>query len=219
MSLFHPDIPFVPSPHFSSREGMTIEGTILHYTAGGSTAGTVQWFQDPASKASSHFVLSREGKFTQMVALDQAAWHAGASEMKYRGQLRRGANRFTLGIEICNHGLLYRDSQDRFWYELAGGMKPYKQAAKPKEATLVFESGHTVSGWWEPYTDAQVDALMWLIQELQKRDYKSAVSTIVGHEEICVPAGRKIDVGPLFPWRRFNRGVRATKAIVDGTEV
>ena len=220
VNQFHPDIPFFPSPNFSSRMGCSVEGVVLHYTGSGSTSGTIKWFQMPESKVSAHFVLSREGKFTQMVEIDNAAWHAGASEMNYKGVPKQGANYFTLGIEISNHGPLHLGMDGKFYYELAGTMKLYKQVGTPKQATLVV-GGQSITSWWEPYPNDQIIALDWFFQELKKSKYASAINNIRGHEEIAIPVGRKLDPAALFPWALFGRpkGTRITKAIIGGTEV
>ncbi|TDR38741.1 N-acetylmuramoyl-L-alanine amidase [Tahibacter aquaticus] len=65
----------------------------------------------------------------------------------------------------------------------------------------------------EPYTAAQIDALLLLLQQL-RHDYPS-LRWIAGHEELDtteVPASdnaslkvrRKRDPGPLFPWQRLR---------------
>lgn len=211
---FHPNIPFAPSPHFSSRGGKSVEGIVVHYTAGGSAKGSIAWAQDPASKVSWHFIIARNGDVTQQVALDKAAWHAGASEMKYRGEMTAGANRFTIGIELANHGYLYRDKNERFLYELAGNMRRYRQKGVPVYGKLIYDNGNEIEGWWEPFPDAQIDGLDWLLKELQANDYKAAVANMAGHEEIAMPFGsRKRDPGMAFPWKRFGReDGRRTKA-------
>jgi N-acetyl-anhydromuramyl-L-alanine amidase AmpD len=50
------------------------KGLTLHGTAGG---GTVEWFLNPTSKVSAHYVVGQEGSVTQMVSEDDTAWHNG----------------------------------------------------------------------------------------------------------------------------------------------
>jgi N-acetylmuramoyl-L-alanine amidase len=68
----------------------------------------------------------------------------------------------------------------------------------------------------EPYPDAQVDALVGLLQALQSE--LPALRYIAGHEDLdtaMVPASddpailvaRKRDPGPLFPWQRLLAGI------------
>lgn len=78
----------------------------------------------------------------------------------------------------------------------------------------------------EPYTDAQIDALIHLLHDLQRR--LPRLQWIAGHEDLdtdMVPASndpakrvhRKRDPGPHFPWQRIKAAV-ALKRIPVGTK-
>lgn len=62
------------SPNHSSRQGNKIEYVVLHSTAGG-YAGSVAWLCNPASNASVHYVIGRDGKIACLVDEARAAWH------------------------------------------------------------------------------------------------------------------------------------------------
>ena len=53
------------------------------------------------------------------------------------------------------------------------------------------------------YMPLQLDALVELCLSLCVR-YRIAVDRIVGHADIVVPAGRKRDPGPHFPWNQVR---------------
>jgi N-acetylmuramoyl-L-alanine amidase len=59
-----------------------------------------------------------------------------------------------------------------------------------------------------PYPDAQIDALVALCVELGARYPAITLDRIVGHEHIAVPAGRKTDPGPHFPWDAVRARIR-----------
>lgn len=62
-------------------DGNTIRYIVIHDTEG-SYDGTVQWFQNPNSYTSSHYVIrSSDGEVTQMVRTKDVAWHAGSWNM------------------------------------------------------------------------------------------------------------------------------------------
>ena len=67
---------------------------VIHYTAGLDDQGAINWFRNPASSASAHFVVGRNGEVTQMVACNRRAWHAGKSRW---GQLT-DLNYHSIGI-------------------------------------------------------------------------------------------------------------------------
>jgi len=56
----------------------------------------------------------------------------------------------------------------------------------------------------EPFTEAQVDALIRLLDDLTSR-HRIPKTAVIGHSDLA--PGRKIDPGPLFPWKRlFDAG-------------
>jgi N-acetylmuramoyl-L-alanine amidase len=50
---------------------------------------------------------------------------------------------------------------------------------------------------WEPFPQAQVDHIVWLVRQIAER-HKVAPENILGHSDIAPQ--RKQDPGPLFPW-------------------
>ena len=72
----------------------------------------------------------------------------------------------------------------------------------------------------EPYPDAQIEALIGLLQQLQSQ--LPALRFIAGHEDLdteqetavddpTVLVPRKRDPGPLFPWARVMESIRLTR--------
>lgn len=199
------DYPFVQSPNFSSRRGKTATAIVIHYTGGGDADGSISWLCNPQSKASAHFVISRSGDIRQLVDLECAAWHAGVSEMEVRGSMVANCNWFTIGVELANHGYLQKLNGD-FFYEVGRSLKKYRREP-PKFGRLEYDNGQNFEGWFEPYPDAQIDALQGLLAKLSVSGWREAAQNLIGHEEIALPLGRKQDPGPLFPWNRFLRQV------------
>src|ERR687898_661080 len=70
------------------RPIQSIDRLVVHVTEG-SFWGSVRWLQNPRAHASSHFVVSRNGKIVQLVHLSDIAWHAG----------HWGTNEQSVGIE------------------------------------------------------------------------------------------------------------------------
>jgi N-acetyl-anhydromuramyl-L-alanine amidase AmpD len=59
--------------------------------------------------------------------------------------------------------------------------------------------GPLPDGTWQPYPEAQLDALVWVATRLREH---YPVRYVFGHEH-CAP-GRKRDPGPAFPWARLG---------------
>ena len=54
--------------------------------------------------------------------------------------------------------------------------------------------------YWQPYGEAQMQALITLLKDLVKR-HDLPIDSIIGHSDIAPQ--RKVDPGPLFPWKRL----------------
>jgi hypothetical protein len=81
-----------PSPNFSSRNGAKVTHLVWHSTAG-SYAGAVAWLCDTRADASAHLVIREDGgEVSQLVRLEDKAWHAAAW------------NGFSVGVEHASTG-------------------------------------------------------------------------------------------------------------------
>lgn len=163
---------------------------ILHYTASLTTQEAVSWFETPAARASAHLVIGRDGKIVQMVAFDEIAWHAGASEWGTLTDL----NRYSIGVEIVDAGKLQR--QAGRWVDWKWRVVPDDQVV---ELTHKLES--TPAGW-QVYTEAQLESA--LESALALHAAYSFVD-IVGHDDVA--PSRKRDPGPAFPLLSFRSKV------------
>ena len=91
-----------PSPnHYPASYYKEIKYLIIHATAADSWNSTKNWFLNPQSKASSHYVVDKNGDIYQMVDEIFPAWHAGLSKWENNEDL----NRYSIGIEIVNNSI------------------------------------------------------------------------------------------------------------------
>ena len=98
--LAMPTTEWSPSPNYSAgRLGRTPIAIVDHITAG-SFPGCLSWLQNPASKASAHYLVTKTGSIVQMVKEGDRAWHAGIRN-KPNWSLYDGTNpnNYTIGIE------------------------------------------------------------------------------------------------------------------------
>jgi N-acetylmuramoyl-L-alanine amidase len=177
-------LPYLASAHHGGI--ITPRFLVIHYTGGGSAAGTIAWFRDPVSRVSAHLVIGRDGKVTQMVPLNREAWHAGQSRW---GNLS-GLNRHSIGIELDNAGCLIR----------SGGkwVSPLTRRSYPDSEVTVAPHKNdppgTVPSGWHAYTPEQIEATLECGMALT---HHYALADVLGHDDIS--PGRKRDPGPDFP--------------------
>ncbi len=185
------DIEQIACPKNSEKFKENLPDTIvIHYTAGRSGLSSAKYLAKNNVQASAHIVIDRSGKIFQLVAFDTIAWHAGKS--KYGN--RKGLNRYSIGIELDNAGIL-QQTGDRYlsWF---GKQYPPTEVVKAKHRNEHSEK------FWHTYTEEQL-ARCYELCELLIETY--GIRMIVGHEEIA--PGRKQDPGPAFPLDKFRNNL------------
>ncbi len=175
---------------------------VLHDTASRLVAGSAaNYLRTNPAKVSVHFVVERDGAIEQQVRTDRRANHAGASV--YHG--RSGCNDFSIGIEIVSPGRMTRVGGEALtWFG-----KRFDIAAHGIEEIETPEHGQ---GLWMPYTEAQIEAVEWLCQELfASIDTLKDITT-----HWYVSPGRKVDPNPLFPLEQLRSRVFGREEPVAG---
>lgn len=160
---------------------------VMHYTAAQNAAGSISWLCNPAAKASAHLVVDQVGVITQLVKLNERAWHAGVS--KWKG--KTDCNGFSIGIEMANPGFLTKRADGKF-YDVTGKVVP---------ANMVIIAAHKNGGPekpWMVYPIAQIEACVEAALAIVEA---YGIKEIVGHEDVA--PGRKTDPGPAFPMVSF----------------
>ena len=87
-----------PSPNFDQRRPSYV---ILHHTTNDTAEKALGTLTSPASRVSSHYLISRDGTIIYLVDEAARAWHAG--ESFWAGQ--RDLNSASIGIELDNNGV------------------------------------------------------------------------------------------------------------------
>lgn len=174
-------VPFVRSPN--QGNGIDPRFLVLHYTAGLTAPGAIEWFKNPAAAASAHLVIDRAGGLTQMVGFNKRAWHAGKSAWKDLAAM----NRFSIGIEIVNAGRLKRSE--------SGDWMSWNSVKIPPDQVIVAQhKNDDAPTGWQIYPEAQIASTLSVVVALHA-EYE--FEDILGHEDIA--PGRKSDPGPAFP--------------------
>lgn len=168
---------------------------VMHYTAGASYGSSVNWLKNKRAKASAHLVVGRKGEVVQLVPFNSIAWHAGQSQ--WRGRV--GLNKYSIGIEIANAGLLER--------RVNGYYTSFGRKVPDEKVVIARHKHHDDEQAWEAYTSEQIEIVEELCVALMD---EYPIKEIVGHDDIAPK--RKKDPGPAFPLEALRNRLLYTRA-------
>lgn len=173
------DPAYGPSPNYEAgRAGKAIRAVCIHIAEGG-YKGSIQWLSNPASQASSHFVISLDGRIAQLVSIYDTAWTNGAT---YRVQKPK---KWT---DELWKGIGWYSPDDQFmrpsWPHMA------VDRSNPNYATVSIEhQGFTGKPWPDAMREANARLLQWLRQQPGMPTIYVVGDTLIGHNMIN-PASR-----------------------------
>jgi N-acetylmuramoyl-L-alanine amidase len=106
------------------------------------------------------------------------------------------------GGQVSAHYLLGEDGaiyqlvsdEHRAWHAGAGSWGTIHELNSASIGIEIDNDGR------EPFPDAQIDALVRLLEDLTTR-HRIPRTEVIGHSDLA--PGRKVDPGPLFPWKRL----------------
>lgn len=89
--------------HATDRDGpYRLDMVVVHVTEGDAQS-TVQWFNDPRSHVSAHYLVQKDGTILQFVQEGDTAWHAGrvqaATAPLVLERIGANPNSYSIGIE------------------------------------------------------------------------------------------------------------------------
>jgi AmpD protein len=168
---------FLPSPHHRSRGGAEVELIVVHYIS-----------CPPGSLATGDV----EALFLGM--LDPA---------------KHPAYREVAGRELSAHFVV--DRAGRVTQFVATDRAAYHAGAsrwRGREGCNDFSIGiELIGGPERDFTARQYASLARLCCGLMREHPKIRERNVVGHSQIAVPRGRKVDPGPRFDWGRLRRDI------------
>lgn len=164
------------------------QGAVIHYTAGRDGTGAID---QGIVNGYCYFLITKDGTIHQSFPLDEWGFHAGKSTWPGLGD---GVSDNLVGIEVCSAGVLEAADEGRFkqWYE--SNPKNFL----PQERVKVIPKGtfYPAPGAYERFTLAQMHSLASLLLWLHSNNPDVfSLDLVLGHDEVCVPKGRKTDPG------------------------
>jgi len=120
-----------------------------------------------------HLLITKDGKIHQTSRLDKTVYHAGKALWQ-----RKSPNRCHIAIALVSWGRLNSDKKS--W-----------------NGELVEDAIFREGFWWDSATKEQEDSLVKLCKYFRDK-IRIPTDSIAGHDEVCIPKGRKIDPGNVM---------------------
>jgi N-acetyl-anhydromuramyl-L-alanine amidase AmpD len=172
------------------------QGITIHYTADRMLERSIESLVQ--HDLGYHFLIDRKGVVYQTASMKNTIWHAGKATWE-----SLSPNRFHLAISLLSYGLLTKKNDRLFtWFNLE--VDP-------------IESAYRDGRYWDAATEKQEIALDLILKWLIEQGIEP--SSVCGHNECCLPQGRKVDPGgvlfrsmkkireDLIAYRRKNKGM------------
>jgi len=121
----------------------------LHHTAGnGNAEGVARFWNSNDSQIATAFVVGENGTIVQCFSSKHWAWHLGIDSQDFttRGLPYKNLNKLSVGIEVCNWGML-KEKNGKFFNYVGGEINP----------------SYVTTLHWYKYTDAQIEATRQLV--------------------------------------------------------
>lgn len=179
MELLYPKAEFLDLTHALGKGALRATGATIHYAADRNFDRVIRTLKETGFGY--HVIIDRTGKATQLVPFNHKTWHAGRAE--WRGV---SPNSFHVSICLLSWGQL-TEVNGKFlsWAK-------YEVDAIQVAKRFGFDHNHGVKPW-DAFTSAQESRLIHVLSWLVSQGVHT--SSICGHDECCIPQGRKIDPG------------------------
>ena len=146
----------------------------LHHTAGnGNAEGVSRYWNSNDSQIATAFVVGENGTIVQCFSSKHWAWHLGIDSQDFatRGLPYKNLNKLSVGIEICNWGML-KEKNGKFYNYVGGEINP--------SYVTTLETPYKGYKHWYKYTDAQIEATRQLVTYLCEiydipKDYRKEI--------------------------------------------
>jgi N-acetylmuramoyl-L-alanine amidase len=155
-------------------------GVTVHYTGGPKVVSAIRTLI--AADLGYHLLIDRDGAVFQMTSFNRKCWHAGKAVW-----LGRSPNHHHVSVSLSSWGYLDQNLKTYTGQKLSIDESSYR----PDNVT-----GRMY--YWHKATDKQIVALRsflyWTVQHGIDPD------AVCGHDEACLPKGRKLDPGGVLPF-------------------
>ena len=179
----------------------------LHHTAGnGNAEGVARYWNSNDSRIATAFVVGENGTIVQCFSSKHWAWHLGIDSQDFatRGLPYKNLNKLSVGIEVCNWGML-KEKNGKFFNYVKGEINP--------SYVTTLETPYKGYKHWYRYTDAQIEATRQLVVYLCEtygipKDYRKEiwgldVEAFKGSKGIYTHNSVRKDKADIYPCPRM----------------
>ena len=179
----------------------------LHHTAGnGNAEGVARYWNSNDSRIATAFVVGENGTIVQCFSSKHWAWHLGIDSQDFatRGLPYKNLNKLSVGIEVCNWGML-KEKNGKFYNYVKGEINP--------SYVTTLETPYKGYKHWYRYTDAQIEATRQLVVYLCEtygipKDYRKEiwgldVEAFKGSKGIYTHNSVRKDKADIYPCPRM----------------
>ena len=179
----------------------------LHHTAGnGNAEGVARYWNSNDSRIATAFVVGENGTIVQCFCSKHWAWHLGIDSQDFatRGLPYKNLNKLSVGIEVCNWGML-KEKNGKFYNYVKGEINP--------SYVTTLETPYKGYKHWYRYTDAQIEATRQLVVYLCEtygipKDYRKEiwgldVEAFKGSKGIYTHNSVRKDKADIYPCPRM----------------
>lgn len=146
----------------------------LHHTAGnGNAEGVARFWNSNDSQIATAFIVGENGTIVQCFSSKHWAWHLGIDSQDFatRGLPYKNLNKLSVGIEVCNWGML-KEKNGKFFNYVGGEINP--------SYVTTLETPYKGYKLWYKYTDEQIEATRQLVVYLCEtygipKDYRKEI--------------------------------------------
>lgn len=185
-------------------------GTVTHYDAISDAKVTVRRMANNGNKAraSTHFVIARDGMIYQLVSILDRSWHAGLAEsdpeffIPPMGRSTHNPNSWFIGIDFSNLGYLDATFKAHNGFQI-----------KPQHVFIDSSARSEKYKYWEAYREEAVHSYIDLVIALNSH-LKLLPDMHFTHAEIA--PHKKIDPGPALPFAEIHKAIANNLHYADG---
>lgn len=159
-------------------------GVTLHWTASGNLQSAIDTCY--VGHVGYHLIIDRDGQVHQLCRLDRRVNHAGPA--KWRSLI---PNLDHLAVSLVNWGKLIAVD--------GGGFQSWCGTPVRMLETVQRVDFQGIMACWHAATASQESALLDLLRWAVVT-FGIDPADVAGHDEVCIPVGRKTDIGGILRW-------------------